>query len=276
MVRVVTPGTLTDTELLSDKTESMLLAVHQAPRNTLRPGLAQRDAGRAAPGRMRRATNWATGSPASRPASCCSAPTSRRPSRQRLRGLQASVARGLTLCQRPEWQFDSALGQRKLLEQLQAATLSAWNAEDLPHAHAAAAALLGYAEHTQGRALTHVQQLQVQRGDALIDLPLTTRRNLELAQTLRGEDRPTLFSLLDTCMTGMGSRTLKRWLLEPQRDRAHRQRPGSKPSTACAATVAPARGTRCAASSRAAATWSASPRASRCARCARANWWRCA
>ena len=61
--------------------------------------------------------------------------------------------------------------------------------------------------------------LQVQRDDELIDLPLTTRRNLELVQTLRGEDAPTLFSLLDTCMTGMGSRLLKCWLLEPRRDR---------------------------------------------------------
>jgi DNA mismatch repair protein MutS len=56
-------------------------------------------------------------------------------------------------------------------------------------------------------------------------LPATTRRNLELVQTLRGEDSPTLFSLLDTCMTGMGSRALKRWLLEPKRERTEaRQR----------------------------------------------------
>jgi DNA mismatch repair protein MutS len=84
---------------------------------------------------------------------------------------------------------------------------------------------LTYAEHTQGRTLTHISSVQVQRDDALIDLPATTRRNLELVQTLRGEDSPTLFSLLDTCMTGMGSRALKRWLLEPLRERTQaRQR----------------------------------------------------
>ena len=60
----------------------------------------------------------------------------------------------------------------------------------------------------------------MQRDDQLINLPPTTRRNLELVKTLRGEDSPTLFSLLDTCMTGMGSRLLKSWLLEPKRDRA--------------------------------------------------------
>ena len=219
VVRVVTPGTLTDTELLSDKTESMLLAVHQAPRN--RCGLAwlsvtqgELHLAECAPDEL---GDWlARIAPSELLFSADVTPAFEK----RIRDLKALAARGLTLCQRPEWQFDGALGQRKLLEQLHAASLSAWNAEDLPHAHAAAAALLTYAEHTQGRALSHVQQLQVQRGDALIDLPVTTRRNLELVQTLRGEDAPTLFSLLDTCMTGMGSRTLKRWLLEPQRDRA--------------------------------------------------------
>jgi DNA mismatch repair protein MutS len=64
-----------------------------------------------------------------------------------------------------------------------------------------------------------VSQLKVQKANDLIDLPTSTRRNLELTQTLRGEDSPTLFSLLDTCMTGMGSRQLKQWLLNPMRDR---------------------------------------------------------
>ncbi|MFM7801922.1 MAG: DNA mismatch repair protein MutS, partial [Limnohabitans sp.] len=73
---------------------------------------------------------------------------------------------------------------------------------------------------TQGRRLSHVKALKVERNDERIDLPATTRRNLELIQTLRGEDSPTLFSLMDTCMTGMGSRTLKRWLLEPPRERS--------------------------------------------------------
>ena len=80
--------------------------------------------------------------------------------------------------------------------------------------------MLGYAEHTQGRTLPHVQTLVVVRPDELIELPPTTRRNLELTQTLRGEDSPTLFSLLDTCATGMGSRALKSWVLSPRRDRA--------------------------------------------------------
>jgi DNA mismatch repair protein MutS len=66
--------------------------------------------------------------------------------------------------------------------------------------------------------------LHVVRPDELIELPPATRRNLELTQTLRGEDSPTLFSLLDTCATGMGSRALKSWLLSPRRDRTQAAR----------------------------------------------------
>ncbi|HSW27476.1 MAG TPA: DNA mismatch repair protein MutS, partial [Burkholderiaceae bacterium] len=54
----------------------------------------------------------------------------------------------------------------------------------------------------------------------LLDLPPTTLRNLEITQTLRGEDSPTLLSLLDRCATGMGSRLLRHWLTHPPRDRA--------------------------------------------------------
>ena len=213
VVRVVTPGTLLDPELLGDKTESMLLAVHQGARNTC--GLA-----------------WLSVTQGQISLAECAADE-----------LEAWVARiapseliynvevtpafearlktaPCAIAARAAWQFDAALGARRLLDQLKVASLSAWHAEALHQAHAAAAALLGYAEHTQGRTLPHIQALQVVRSDELIDLPLTTRRNLELTQTLRGEDSPTLFSLLDTCTTGMGSRALKSWLLQPRRDRA--------------------------------------------------------
>jgi len=221
VVRVVTPGTLTDAELLQDKSESLLLAVHAGARNTL--GLA-----------------WlsVTGAElhlAECPADALEAWLARigasellysaevTPTfEQRLKAARAAGS-GFTLSIRPAWQFGPALGERKLLEQMGAASLQAWGADGLENAHAAAAALLGYAEHTQGRALSHLQRIVVERDGELIELPPTTRRNLELVQTLRGEDAPTLFSLLDTCMTGMGSRTLKRWLLTPRRDRSQAQ-----------------------------------------------------
>jgi DNA mismatch repair protein MutS len=214
VIRVVTPGTLTDSELLADKSEAVLLAVHQGAKHrvglawlSVTQGLlqlAECDAddladwiGRIAPSELLHSAELT-------PAFA-----------QKLQAARGPVPASL----RPGFQFDAGLGQRKLLAQLQAASLSAWGAEDLPEAHAAAAALLAYAEHTQGRTLSHVQQLQVVRADERIELPPATRRNLELVRTLRGEDSPTLFSLLDTCQTGMGSRLLKSWLLEPLRER---------------------------------------------------------
>jgi DNA mismatch repair protein MutS len=217
VMRVVTPGTLTDTALMNDKSEALLLAVHQGPRHRL--GLA-----------------WMSVTQGSLQLAECAgdeleawvariAPSEAIYSAEvtpafevRLKACRTGGA--LPLAVRPAFQFDAGLGLRKLLAQLKAASLGAWNADDLPCAHAAASALLAYAEHTQGRSLTHVHSLAVQRDDELIDLPQTTRRNLELVQTLRGDDGPTLFGLLDTCMTGMGSRALRTWLLEPRRDRA--------------------------------------------------------
>jgi DNA mismatch repair protein MutS len=100
------------------------------------------------------------------------------------------------------------------------ASLQGFNAQDLPAAQAAAAALLSFAEHTQGQALAHVATLEAARASSLIDLPPATHRNLELTQTLRGEKAPTLLSLIDSCQTGMGSRNLRHWLTHPPRDRA--------------------------------------------------------
>jgi len=208
VVRVVTPGTVTDTELLADKRDALLLAVCER-RGTC--GLA-----------------WlALSSGELGLAECADA---------ELGGWLARLAAAEVLVERdrvpaaigqqrgavtprPAWQFDPALGVRKLCEQLRVATLSGFNAQDLAAAHAAAAALLSFAEHTQGQSLAHVRTLGVQRTSDLLDLPPTTCRNLELTQTLRGDDAPTLLSLLDTCATGMGSRALRSWLTRPLRAR---------------------------------------------------------
>ena len=219
VVRVVTPGTLTDAELLNDKTEAYVLAVHASERAG-KPqgcGLAWLSV---TEGELRLAECAADELPVwlARIAPSEVIFSSELPAH--LRPLLNSAP---VKSERPAWAFDSSLGQRKLLEQLQAASLVAWQAQDLLQAHAAASALLAYAEHTQGRSLSHVQKVRVERNEERIDLPATTRRNLELTQTLRGEDSPTLFSLLDTCMTGMGSRLLKRWLLEPPRERSSAQ-----------------------------------------------------
>jgi len=223
VVRVVTPGTLTDSELLSEKSEALLLAVHQGKK--ARCGLAWLSVTQGvihlAECAHEELADWID---RIAPAELLASAGMTQAFEERLRQIRSQHrGAGLSLALRPDFQFDAGLGQRKLQEQMQAASLGAWSADTLIEAHAAASALLTYAEHTQGRNLPHVQSIRVQRSDTLIDLPPATRRNLELVQTLRGEDSPTLFSLLDTCMTGMGSRMLKGWLLSPQRDRAQAQ-----------------------------------------------------
>ena len=208
VVRVVTPGTVTDTELLADKQDSILLAV-AAQGKTL--GLAWLSLTKGELGLAecseRELPSWlARMSPAEVLV-------------DRERQPAGVLAARLPITNRPSWQFDTALGVRKLCEQLGVASLAGFNAQALNTAQAAAAALLSYAEHTQGRALAHVKSLQVQRSSDLLDLPPATQRNLELTQTLRGESAPTLLSVLDSCRTGMGSRALRHWLLHPRRER---------------------------------------------------------
>jgi DNA mismatch repair protein MutS len=221
VVRVVTPGTLTDSELLPDKTEAILMAVHPGARTGL--GLAWMSVTQGIVFLAQCASDglpdWvARIAPGELLVSADVTPAFEKSVQAIAAQPQASGQRSVAVL-RPAWAFDSGLGERRLLEQLGAASLAAWDAQDLKDAHAAAAALLDYAEHTQGRALSHVKSLQVARSGDLIDLPVNTRRNLELTHTLRGDTHPTLFSLLDTCHTGMGSRALRSWMLEPRRER---------------------------------------------------------
>lgn len=97
-------------------------------------------------------------------------------------------------------------------------TLSAWGLDEAADAVSAAGALLGYAETTQCEAIPHLLPPVFEVQTRFVGIDPATRRNLELTETLRGDDGPTLFSLLDHCKTGMGSRTLHQWLHNPLRD----------------------------------------------------------
>ncbi|RZS52241.1 DNA mismatch repair protein MutS [Sphaerotilus mobilis] len=221
VVRVVTPGTVTDTELLAEREENRLLALAPAKGTGGQAvyGLAWLAL---ASGQLGLTECSAAELPAwlarLRPAEVLV--SADRDAESDGGKLPAALLNaGVPLTRRPGWQFDTALGARKLREQLKVAHLAGVNAQDLDHAHAAAAALLSFAEHTQGRALAHVNRLVVERASELLELPPATHRNLELTETLRGERAPTLLSLLDSCHTGMGSRLLREWLTHPKRDR---------------------------------------------------------
>jgi DNA mismatch repair protein MutS len=208
VVRIVTPGTLTESDLLADKSDAVLLAVARGPKSfgLAWTALSNGEIGIAECGE-RELAGWIARLAPAEVLVAADLPEG------------ACAAEAPTVTRRPEWQFDSTLGARKLLAQLHVATLAGFGAADLATAHAAAAALLSYAEHTQGRALAHVHRLVVHRASDLIDLPPTTQRNLELTRTLRGQEAPTLLSTLDGCATGMGSRALRSWLTQPLRDR---------------------------------------------------------
>ncbi|WP_284614612.1 DNA mismatch repair protein MutS [Aquabacterium humicola] len=213
VVRVVTPGTVTDTELLDERADTLLLAAmkQRATWGLAWLGLSSGRLGVTECGEKELAGWLARLDPAEVLLPQKEAANALPPAL-----LQHRAARTA----RPDWQFDTALGLRKLTTLLRVQSLQAFHAQDLPVAQAAAAALLAFAEHTQGQALAHVTSLAAERANELIELPPATHRNLELTQTLRGEDAPTLLSLIDTCRTGMGSRALRHWLTHPLRDRA--------------------------------------------------------
>nr|WP_116336618.1 DNA mismatch repair protein MutS [Cupriavidus taiwanensis] len=211
VVRIVTPGTLTDAALLPDKADTFLMAVHQQTtrRGVSKTGLAW--------------LNLASGE--LRLMECEAALLGRE--LERIRPAELLYADGIELpalgCARtrlPEWHFDQDAGTRRLREQLGVASLDPFGCAGLGAALGAAGALLNYAATTQGQSLRHVQGVKVERESEYVGLDSATRRNLELTETLRGGESPTLFSLLDTCCTAMGSRALRHWLHHPLRDTA--------------------------------------------------------
>ena len=118
----------------------------------------------------------------------------------------------------PAWHFDFSHAKKALHDQLGVASLSGFGAEQCTAAVTAAGALLRYLQATQGNNLRHINTLKLETVDEFIGLDAVTRRNLELTETLRGQESPTLFSLLDHCKTSMGSRLLRHWLHHPGRD----------------------------------------------------------
>lgn len=123
----------------------------------------------------------------------------------------------------PEWHFDEKNGRSALLEQLQVISLEGFGAENYTAALGAGGAILQYARSTQSQSLQHVRTLEIETEDDYITLDAMTRRNLELTEPIRGSDKqhmqsPTLFSELDHCRTGMGSRLLRYWLHHATRD----------------------------------------------------------
>ena len=216
VLRVVTPGTLTDADLLPEKAERPLLAMCIiSQRKVSTAGLAW--------------LSLASGSLKLMEFSGDSRTVTARMQQELERIAPAEILRGdnadlfeeaisCHVNRVPDWHFDVVTGHKSLLDQLSVATLTGFGADGLGAAFGAAGALLRYAQSTQGRGLQHVRSLSTETENEFIGLDAATRRNLELTETIRGQESPTLFSLLDHCRTAMGSRLLRYWLHHARRD----------------------------------------------------------
>jgi DNA mismatch repair protein MutS len=205
VVRIVTPGTVTDSALLEEKRDNLLLALHE---HHGKLGLAWLNL---ASGQFfvfeTKSENLSAELERLQPSEILHAENGVVP--------QSNVP-GKTL---PDWHFELETSRRALCQQFATLDLAGFGCDDFTVGLEAAGALLGYARLTQGQAISHIRSVQVYSADRYVRMDAATRRNLEITQTLRGETAPTLLSLLDTCATNMGSRLLHHWLHHPLRDR---------------------------------------------------------
>jgi DNA mismatch repair protein MutS len=206
VVRIVTPGTLTDSALLEEKRDNLLLALHEREDEV---GLAWLNL---ASGKFFIAEVDAKQLPAElerlQPSEILVAENADAPQ------LNGAANKSL-----PEWHFERDTAHRALCQQFGTRDLAGFGCDDFTLGLAAAGALLGYAKLTQGQNITHTRAIQVYHANQFVRMDAATRRNLEITQTLRGEAAPTLLSLLDTCANNMGSRLLAHWLHHPLRDK---------------------------------------------------------
>jgi DNA mismatch repair protein MutS len=209
VVRVVTPGTVTDEALLDQRRESLLAALII---DGTRFGLAWLEL---ASGRL-------TVLESDEPDALEAELERLHPAELLLAEDQASEA--LARCRqppltrtRPPWHFELASASRLLTDQLGTLDLEGFGAGGLPLAVRAAGALLQYVRDTQKTALPHIRAMQVEERSEALALDAATRRNLELDASLGGNDAACLFAVIDASVTAMGSRALRRWLNRPIR-----------------------------------------------------------
>ena len=207
VTRIYTPGTLTDAAFLEDKRDCILLAMLVREETV---GLAWLNL---AAGQLRvtetSQQNLSSELERIRPAEILIPESLAIPETQRPHSVLKRI---------PDWQFDHDSAIQALTRQLATQSLSGFGCDDLFIAMAAAGALLEYIHLTQSTKVCPVTSLHAEFDTAYVRMDVSTRRNLEISETLRGEQSPTLLSLLDTCSTNMGSRLMQFWLHRPLRD----------------------------------------------------------
>lgn len=207
VTRILTPGTLTDSALLDESRDSWLLAI-AAGSGLL--GLARINlaAGQFILHEISSAL-LATELQRISPAELLLADDFEHPALALVKCSQKRLA---------PWQFDVDSALQVLSKQFATRDLAGFGAADLTAAIAAAGALLSYVKNTQRTQLSHITAIRVEHSQDYIQLDAVTRRNLEIDQTLQGEAKPTLYSLLNSTRTAMGARLLRHYLHHPLRD----------------------------------------------------------
>ena len=210
IVRIVTPGTVSDEALLPERQDNLIVAVYQEKEKF---GLATLDM---TSGRFQLCE------PHSKEALQAEL--------QRINPVELLYCEDFTemaiiehykgLRRRPIWEFELSTAISELNRQFGTKDLRAFGVEKSPLGLAAAGCLLQYAKETQRASLPHIQSISVIQNNDNIQLDAATRRNLELTQNLAGGTENTLASVLDKCVTPMGSRLLKRWIHQPIRQTA--------------------------------------------------------
>ena len=210
VVRVLTPGTLTDESLLEERRDNLLVGLDRDAEGYY--GIASLDlsAGRfvvqefsgeeALLGELERL----------QPAELLISEDFT---------LPAMLTHSKALRRLPPWHFDTQAASRQLNEQFGTRDLSGFGCQDMPVAVGAAGALLQYVKDTQRAALPHLRGLRSELRQDSVIMDAATRRNLELDQAQSGQKQHSLVAVLDKCVTAMGSRMLRRWLHRPLRDR---------------------------------------------------------
>jgi len=210
VVRIVTPGTVTDEALLEERRDNLLAALAQE-RGAL--GLAWLDltGGRFRVRQLSGAADLDTQLQRLQPAELLVAEDA--PARQLLAGRDGVRARA-------PWHFERQAARRLLNEQFGTHDLSGFGIEGAPALIAAAGALLQYVQETQRANVPHLRGLRLEQPGAHLHLDAASRRHLEILSHPRGEDAHTLVGVMDSSITPMGGRLLRRWLADPVRDRA--------------------------------------------------------
>ncbi len=208
VVRIVTPGTVSDEALLEDRRDNFLMAVAGGDK---RFGLAWLDV---ASGRFRLAEVGSVGELVAelerlKPTELLGDET---------RALPPAVVQRPGYRARPGWHFDRASAVELLARQFGTRDLSGYGCEQLDLAVGAAGCLLSYVNETQRAALPHIRGIKVEAQGETVILDAATRRNLEIETHPGGRAEHTLAGVLDRTVTPMGGRMLRRWLNRPLRD----------------------------------------------------------